>query len=38
VVHRLFVQVERVMRTNKLTVLTSDVVGAARGTLVIGDT
>ncbi len=37
-VHRLFVQVERVMRINKLTVITSDVVEAARGTLVIGDT
>jgi hypothetical protein len=37
-VHRLFVQIERVMRINKLTVITSDVVEAARGTLVIGDT
>ena len=37
-VHRLFVQIERVMRINKLTVITSDVVEAASGTLVIGDT
>ncbi len=37
-VHRLFVQIERVLRINDLTVITSDVIGAARRTLVIGDT
>jgi len=37
-IHRLFVQIERVMRINDLAVITSDVVEAARSTLVIGDT
>ncbi len=37
-VHRLFVQIERVLKINDLTVVTSDVVDAARSTLVIGDT
>lgn len=37
-VHRRFVQVERVLKIDDLTVITSDVVGAARSTLVIGDT
>ena len=34
--HRLFVQIERVLRINELTVITDDVVSAARSTLVIG--
>jgi len=37
-VHRLFVQIERVLKINDLTVITSDVIEAARSTLVIGDT
>jgi len=36
--HRLFVQIERVLRINDLTVITNDVVEAARSTLVIGAT
>ncbi len=36
-VHRLFAQVERVLRINDLTVITSDVIETARSTLVIGD-
>ncbi len=36
--HRLFVQIERVLRINELTVITDDVVNAARSTLVIGAT
>jgi hypothetical protein len=36
-VHRLFVQIERVLKINDLTVITSDVVETARSTLVIGD-
>ncbi|MDQ2726431.1 MAG: AAA family ATPase [Actinomycetota bacterium] len=36
-VHRLFAQVARVMKINNLTVLTSDVIETARGTLVIGE-
>ncbi len=36
--HRLFVQVGRILRINDLTVITSDVVEAARSTLVIGAT
>ncbi|MGE5946486.1 MAG: AAA family ATPase [Betaproteobacteria bacterium] len=35
---RLFVQIERVLRINDLTVITNDVVEAARSTLVIGVT
>ena len=34
--HRLFVQIERIMRINNLTAVTEDVVNAARSTLVIG--
>jgi DNA transposition AAA+ family ATPase len=37
-VHRLFVQIQRVLKINDLTLITSDVVETARGTLVIGDT
>ena len=36
--HRLFIQIERILRINELTVITSDVVEAARSTLVIGAT
>jgi len=36
-VHRLFAQVARVMKINNLTVITSDVIETARGTLVIGE-
>lgn len=36
--HRLFVQIERIMRINQLTAVTEDVVDAARSTLVIGAT
>jgi DNA transposition AAA+ family ATPase len=36
--HRLFVQIERVMKINGLTVISDDVVAAARSTLVIGTT
>ena len=34
--HRLFVQIERILKINELTVITDEVVNAARGTLVIG--
>jgi len=37
-IHRLFHQIERILQINDLTVITSDVVEAARSTLVIGDT
>ena len=36
--HRLFVQIERVLKINELTVITDDVVNTARRTLVIGAT
>ncbi len=36
--HRLFVQIERILRLNELTVITEDVVEAAGSTLVIGVT
>jgi len=37
-IHRLFVQIERVMKINDLTVITSDVIDTACSTLVIGAT
>ena len=37
-VHRLFVQIERILRINGLTAITDDVVEAARSVLVIGAT
>ncbi len=36
--HRLFVQIGRILKINGLSVITDDVVEAARGTLVIGAT
>ena len=36
--HRVFVQIERILLINELTVITEDVVEAARSTLVIGAT
>lgn len=36
--HRLFVQIDRVLRINDLKMITADVVEAARSTLVIGAT
>ena len=36
--HRLFVQIERILQINELQVITEDVVEAARSTLVIGAT
>ena len=36
--HRLFVQMERILLINELHVITEDVVEAARSTLVIGAT
>ncbi len=35
--HRLFVRIERILRTSDLTVITSQVIEAARSTLVTGD-
>jgi len=37
-VARLFVQIERILKINGLSVVTDDVVEAARSTLVIGAT
>jgi DNA transposition AAA+ family ATPase len=34
--HRLFVQIERILKINELSVITDDVVEAARSTLVVG--
>ena len=36
--HRLFVQIERILKINDLTFITDEVVNAARSTLVIGAT
>ena len=36
--HRLLVQIERVLKINKLTAITVDVIDAARSMLVIGAT
>lgn len=36
--HRLFVQIERILKINDLNLITTDVIEAARTTLVIGDT
>jgi hypothetical protein len=36
--NRLFTQIDRILRINELTVITTDVVDAARSTLVIGAT
>ena len=36
--HRLFMQIERILRINELRVITEEVVEAARSTLVIGAT
>ncbi|MFC7519250.1 hypothetical protein ACFQS6_00920 [Xanthomonas populi] len=36
--HRLFVQIDRILRINDLKVITEDVVEAARSTLIIGVT
>lgn len=35
--HRLFIQIERILRINNLNMITDDVVQAARSILVIGD-
>jgi hypothetical protein len=36
--HRLFVQIDRILRINELSAITEEVVETARSTLVIGDT
>jgi DNA transposition AAA+ family ATPase len=36
--HRLFVQIERVLQIKEMTLITNEVVNAARSTLVIGAT
>ena len=36
--HRLFVQIERILKINDLSLVTDEVVEAARSTLVIGAT
>jgi hypothetical protein len=36
--HRLFIQIDRILRLNALTAITEDVLEAARSTLVIGVT
>jgi DNA transposition AAA+ family ATPase len=36
--HRLFVQIELILKINQLTVITDDVVESARSTLVVGVT
>jgi hypothetical protein len=36
--HRLFVQIKRILRINDLSDVTEDVIEAARSTLVIGAT
>ncbi|WP_432256622.1 AAA family ATPase [Limimaricola sp. AA108-03] len=36
--HRLFVQIERILRINELSLVTDDVIEAARSTLVVGAT
>ena len=35
--HRLFTQIDRIMKINELSVVTNDVIAAARSTLVIGE-
>jgi len=35
--HRLFARIERILRTSDLTVITNEVIEAARSTLVTGD-
>ena len=35
--HRLFARIERILRIDDLTVITSEVIESARSTLVIGD-
>lgn len=35
--HRLLIQIQRVLRINELHTITAEVVDAARSTLVIGD-
>ena len=36
--HRMFVQIERVLLMNEMTLITDEVVNAARNTLVVGAT